>query len=194
MKLLKYAVGAGLLAVAPITAMAGGVGNTVDGYYLSSGIDTGAFDDDGDGFGVKGTFAFSDQLFFNAEYQSADYDDSNADLDQIRVGVGINSNPAEQIVFYGLAEYINLDDGNDDENGFGVHAGAIFAVNEALSLNARVGYVDVGDFDGFEWLVGGAYQFTSQFGAFIDYRTSYLEDGGFDLDIDDLRVGLRFRF
>lgn len=193
MNLLKF-VGAGLIVLAPVTAMAGGVGNTVDGYYVSSGIDAGGFDDNGDGFGVKGTFAFADQLFFSGEYQSAEFDDANTDLDQIRAGIGFNSDPSQNIVFYGLGEFINIDDGSDDESGFGVHAGALFSMSEALSLNARIGYVDVGDLSGFEWLVGGAYQFTQQFGAFVDYRTSYLEDGGYDFDIDDLRVGVRFRF
>lgn len=192
-------VGTGLLAISPMTAMATGMGNSIDGYYVSSGLEVdvenvGSGDDDGDGFGVKGTFAFADQLFFNGEYQTVGYDDSDADLDQIRAGVGINTSASEQIVFYGLAEFISFDFDNEDDSGFGVHGGAIFNLNQAIALNARLGYVDLGDSDGLEWLAGGSFKFTPQVAAFIDYRVTNQEDSGVELDVDDLRIGARFIF
>ena len=190
---LSHAMGMGLLALAPMTGFAAGIGNNVDAYYVSSGVDVG-YDDDGDGLGIRGQFAFADQLFFSGEYQTVNYDDSDIDLDQIRLGVGLNSDARQQLVFFGLAEFIHLDYDFDDDNGIGLHGGAIYKVTKEFSVNGRVGYVDVGDFDGIEWLVGASYQFTPMIGAFVDYRATYLENGGADFDVDDLRVGVRFRF
>lgn len=196
---MKMMLAGGLMVFTPFAAMAAGVGNSVDAYYVSSGIEVdvpgfGSADDDGDGFGVKGKFAFADQAFIAAEYQAVEYDNAG-DLDQIRAGVGMNSDASQQAVFYGLAEFINLDDGSEDESGFGLHAGGKYKINDMASLNARLGYVDIGDAgDGFEWLIGGAFKFTEQVAAFVDYRVTYLEKSNVDTDLDDLRVGVRFMF
>ncbi len=198
MKLIKT-LGVGLFAMAPITAMAGGVGNNVDVYYVSSGLEVsvpglGSGDDDGDGFGAKGRFAFSDNLFVSGEYQSVSYDDSDIDYDQLRAGVGINSAVGSQAVFYGLAEYVNADLDDESESGYGVHGGVHFAVTDTFSLNGRIGYIDLGDADGMEYLVGAAFKLTDAFGIVADYRVTNLEEDNADLDIDDLRVGVRFTF
>lgn len=195
---LMHIMCAGLLAAVPMGSMAAGVGNQVDLYYISAGIDTAVGDDDGDGFGVKGQFAFADNLFFNGEYQSANYDDSDADLDQLRLGVGYNTSLNAQTVLYGLAEYARVkikDGGSESENGFGLHAGLQFNINDAFGLNARIGYVDIGDFgDGVEFLVGASYSFSKPFGVFADYRVSKLDGDLGDIDLDDFRVGVRFTF
>ncbi len=194
---LMHIMCAGLLAAAPMAGMAAGVGNQVDLYYISGGIDAGG-DDDGDGFGLKGQFAFADNLFFNGEYQSVGYDDSDVDLDQLRLGVGYNTSLNAQTVLYGLAEFarIKIDGGgSESESGFGLHAGLQYNMTEAFGLNARIGYVDIGDFgDGVEFLVGASFEFSKPFGAFIDYRVTQLDGDFGDVDLDDFRVGIRFTF
>lgn len=191
MNLLKW-VGTGLLAVAPMTAVAG-IDNTVDVFYAYAGVDDGVQDDDGHGYGIRGTFAVADRLFVGAEYQAIA---SEVDFDQVRAGVGINTEPREQVVFYGLAEFINFDYKSSTDSGFGIHAGTLIDVSEKRSflLNARVGYVSVGDNDGFEGSVGGVYQFTEQFGAMFDYRVTYLQNSGIDFDVDAFRLGVRYSF
>ncbi len=199
MKLMQV-MSAGLLAVAPaVTMAAGGVGNQVDLYYLSAGVDDGSSDENGDGFGVKGNFAFADNLFFSGEYQRANYDDSDVDLDQLRLGVGYNTALSAQAVVYGLVEFARAKiDGpgfSESENGFGLHGGVQFSLNEQFALNARLGYVDLGDLgDGVEFLVGASYELSKPFGVFLDYRVTKLEDDTGDVDLDDFRVGVRFTF
>jgi len=198
MKLIT-ALGVGLFAMAPITAMAGGVGNSVDVYYVSSGLDVsvpgfGSADDDGDGFGAKGRFAIADNMFVSGEYQSVSYDDFDIDIDQIRAGVGFNSPLGAQASFFGLAEFINADIDDESDNGYGVHGGVQFAVSDSISLKGSIGYVDFGDADGIEYLVGAAFKLTDAFGIVADYRVTNLEEDDADLDIDDLRVGVRFNF
>lgn len=193
-----------LLAGAPLAASAGGLSNNLDLYYVSAGVEVddpflGSGDDDGDGFGIKGNFAIADSFFLSGEYQAVGYDDSDIDLDQFRGGVGVNSDPAAPAVWYGLAELLNfkLDDGSDSESdsGFGLHIGGRFAVNEIFAVNARIGYVDIDDADGLEWLIGGDFAFTKQLGVFADYRVTSLEDDtDIESDFDDLRVGVRWFF
>lgn len=195
---------AAVLAVAPLAVSAGGMGNALDLYYISAGVEVddpffGSGDDDGDGFGIKGNFAIADSFFLSGEYQAVGYDDSDLDLDQFRGGIGVNSDPLAPAVWYGLAEFLNfkLDDGTDSESesGFGLHVGGRFAINEVFGINGRIGYVDIDDADGLEWLIGGDIAFTEQLGAFADYRVTSLEDDtGVESDFDDLRVGVRWRF
>lgn len=195
---------AALLAGVPLAVSADGMPNSLDLYYVSAGVEVddpflGSGDDDGDGFGIKGNFAVADSFFLAGEYQAVGYDDSDLDLDQFRGGIGVNSDPAAPAVWYGLAEFLNfeLDDGTDSESesGFGIHIGGRFAINEIFSLNGRIGYVDVDDADGLEWLIGGDIAFTEQLGAFADYRVTSLEDDtDLESDFDDLRVGVRWRF
>ena len=132
---LSHVMGMGLLALAPMTGFAAGIGNNVDAYYVSSGLDIGP-DDDGDGLGVKGQFAFADQFFFSGEYQTVSFDDFNIDVDQVRLGVGINSDARKQLVFFGLAEFIHLDYDFDDDNGIGLHGGAIYKVRMAAGKSS----------------------------------------------------------
>lgn len=203
MKLNKL-MGVGLLALAPTVSMAQGIGNSVDVYYLSSSfeIDLGggfSFKDDGDGFGVKGKFAFADNLFFSGEYQTAEYDDTDLKLDQLRLGVGYNAKLSEQTQGYILGEYVRLKDdafgASSSENGFGLHMGVQFDATSAFGIKASIGYVDIGDFgSGVELLAGVHYDFTDTVGLSADYRFTRLAESGEDVDVGDLRLGVRFSF
>ena len=100
----------------------------------------GSGDDDGDGFGVYGKFDVSPSNFFELEYSAVEYDDSDLELDQIRVGFGgliPLSNP--QLSAKLLAEIINVEldapgGGSDDDTGFGLHAGIIFAASAQFNV------------------------------------------------------------
>ena len=65
---------------------------------------------------------------------------------------------------------------------------------DTFSLNGRIGYVDLGDADGMEYVVGAAFKLTNAFGIVADYRVTNFEEDNADLDVDDLRVGVRFTF
>ena len=162
---------------------------------MSSG--PGTFKDDGDGFGVKGRALVADQVFLHGEYQSVEYD-SNLELDQLRAGLGLFSPLNASTNLVGKVEYINADldagPGSDDENGFGVHGGVEIGLSREISLVGTVGYVDIGDFNGPEFLIGGRLQPNPNISVFADYRVTQLSDSGADLDFDDLRLGVGFHF
>lgn len=180
-------------------AMAAPGNNFIDGYGLFSDIDPeGAGSDDGIGAGVKGGFQVADQIFLTGEFQTVEYDDSNVDLDQIRLGAGFGPGMGPNAEgLYGRVEYVNVDfsPGGDDD---GV-AGAIgygLPLNQQFRVHGEVGYVYLDDSDGPELLLGATYRLAQNLGVFADYRMSFLNfDGpGGDLDLSDLRVGVRFTF
>lgn len=180
---------------APTFAVTGN--NHVDGYFALSELDIGSFDDDGNGFGLKGAFQVHPQVFLTGEFQSVEYDDTDLDLDQIRLGAGTGPGMgANGEGIYGRGEYIQLDADSEDQDGLVGTLGYALSVNPQFRLHGEVGYVYLDDADGPELLVGGTYRLAQNLGLFADYRMSFLDPdgGGGDLDVADLRAGVRFHF
>ena len=180
--------------------------------------------DDGDGWGAKGKFGLTDYLFLSGEYEKYKYDDITVNdtplfpnladhvderVEQYRAGLGFNFVTTP---FYVLGEYIGIDSktrvdngssatesDKDKDEGWGAHLGAKGKVlNDHVTLNAEVGYVDVGDSDGLEVLAGAAYNISRHVGVFADYRYTSLTGGGGNDDVDtrlgEARVGARLSF
>lgn len=169
----------------------------VDGYFYMSDIDLGPVDDDGVGVGVKGGFQVADKVYLTGEYQTVEYDDFNADLDQMRLGAGFGPGMGPSGAgLYGRAEYVSFDIESEDDDGIAGHVGYAIPVSDQFRLHGEVGYLLLDDTDGPELLIGGTYRVAQNFGIFADYRASFLEaDGnGGDIDINDLRIGARFYF
>lgn len=172
---------------------------------VETGLGNATFKDTGDGYGLKGRFGLGEMFFLSGEYQANDYttdEDDNEDLDRdlniyrIGGGVAIPNTP-----FFVEGEYIGVDlgddnEGNDEEaNGYGIHGGAAMTFGERFTVNAKIGYVDVDDYDGFEYLVGGAFNFTTHLAVFADYRGTDLKGGSnTKLELNDFRTGVRFTF
>ena len=176
-------------------AMAAPGNNYVDGYLLLSDIDVGP-DDDGTGVGVKGAFQVADQVYLTGEFQTVEYDDFNADLDQIRLGAGFGPGMgAKNEGIYGRAEYVMFDFDDEDDDGIAGHVGYAVPLNPQFRVHGEVGYLLLDEVDGPEITLGGTYQVARNFGIFADYRMGFYEaDGGGDVDLNDLRIGARFTF
>lgn len=179
--------------------------------------------DDGDGFGAKGRFMVTPDIFLSAEYQNSEYDPFNAqttdvfgqvfnrrfeiEVETFRVGGGVHF---AESPFFVMGEYIGFEaelsttgsEGDEevvgedsDESGFGVHGGIDGQFNEMLGLHAQIGYIDVGDVgSGVEALIGASLSFNPGLGVFVDYRYSDLEEGNSQTELTDVRVGLRVSF
>lgn len=220
MKLSKLA-GAGLLALMPIVAAAQQMASMVDVYYVKTKMEHQSntliptMDSSGDGFGIKGNFAVTDWLFAGGEYQSADSDLSVASfegdikLEQLRLGLGVNSTLNERAKIFALTEYIRRKEDIHLEgipfwrrsaDGWGAHVGLQLDVTAAMNIDVRLGYVDVGvafldaDASGIELLLGAAYDITERVGVFIDYRHSSLSGEMVDVDLSEWRAGVRLPF
>lgn len=201
------------LLMAPAAAMAGPGGSHVDVYYVPNPeieIDDGTDNitlKDGSGFGLRGRFGLQDELFVQLEFQSNQYDKASiagccsgafdSEATALRGGVGFSVGGP----LYGLFEFIQQEidlkdaDMSFDDNGYGVHLG-LQGGGESSTIYAQVGYVDIGDFgNGFEFLVGGALNFSPTTAVFVDYRnTTQEDDAGGEAVLTDLRVGVRFNF
>ncbi|MGQ0698461.1 MAG: outer membrane beta-barrel protein [Panacagrimonas sp.] len=196
---------ASLVCMLPAVAMSAEPAAVMDLYYVLSP----EFDlevdgdgevtvDEGDGLGVKGRFNLTPLFFVAAEYQANEYDEVegfalDTEFSQIRGGLGIRFGADSP--FYVLGEAVNFDLESDgvggDDTGFGVHLGANAPASDTFSVYGQVGYLDVGDVDGIEFLVGAAFMITPQFGAFVDYRNTSQEDDGVEATFKDIRLGLR---
>ncbi len=202
MNSLRYAL-VGLLVASPLVAHAGAF-DAFDIYAVpESGLDVDGplgeiKSEEGDAYGVRLSTSFGEHVFAAGQYQSSTYEGvSDPDLDQLRAGLGysIGSLPV-----YVLAEYVRYElgvvNGAGDDTGFGVHLGGKFDLFKYFSVEARVGYLDVGDAgDGFEYVAGLALNLDANFSVFADYQETRLSnDADQDIVVADVRAGLRFRF
>jgi hypothetical protein len=177
-------------------AMAATGNNYVDGYVALSSLnpDPGG-SEDGTGAGVKAAFQVADKIFLTGEFQSVDYDHIHDDFDQIRLGAGFGPGMGSKGEgLYGRVEYVDFDFG-DSDSGLGATAGYAIPLNPQFRVHGEVGYLLLDDVDGPELTIGGTYQVAQNLGIYADYRHDFLNvDGGGDIDIGDVRVGVRFLF
>lgn len=189
------ATAAALIVSAP--AMAQGH-NYVDGFFALSEVDPGPTDDDGTGFGLKGEFQVADQLFLGGTYESIEYDDTDTDVDQIRLGGTYGPGAGSRNEgLYGRLEYVDIDiDGAPEQDGIGGHIGYAKPLSPEFRLYGEAGYLALDDLDGPELLIGGSFQVNPNIAIFSDFRGAFLDvdNASNDLDITTFRVGARFLF
>lgn len=174
-----------------------------DAYYVPSAeleIENAGFlldgTEDGDGFGFKGAFELAPSMFLTGEYQSNEYEDVDLELDAYRIGLGLGQGAGNGGGLYGRLEFINADDGEEDESGGVATLGFALAASEQFKLYGEVGYQKFDDLDGPEYTVGVALMLTPNLGLFADYRNTLLEVEDTDVEIsyEDVRAGLRLTF
>lgn len=154
---------------------------------------------------------------------------SNLDVDKThyRIGPGIGINPDRNSFVYGLAQYVGTDTDtdytvdnlkicgeplctgietyrgpfDDHEDGFGVFGGFRVATPHCLGIEGQAGWLDLEDYEGFEFTLGGFFQFVqfaaSSLGVFADFRTAQLHGDTLmtiEPGLDEARVGLRLNF
>jgi hypothetical protein len=140
--------------------------------YFSLGygnVDLDGFSDNGDGFALGASLAFTSDLHVFAGYEDAELS-SAADVSRWRVGLGYNTTLTETIDMFGRLSYESLDVdvpvvGNDDD-GFGLSVGARIRAGINMELTAAINYVNYdrrGDDTGLE--VGVLYNFSNTWTA-----------------------------
>jgi hypothetical protein len=191
-----------LLLLLPLSANAEGISYSYAelNYIADQEFDiSGAGSDDGDGFNFNASFAIDDTFFVNGGYSDTSLDDTNSDITSFNVGVGGRSPLSSTVDAFGVVSYENVEvdvggAGSVDDDGFGIAGGLRGLVATNFELNGQVKYTDIGDADGWGFKVGALYGFAPNWAAGADFSSSELEDGGADLDIDELRVGVRYIF
>jgi hypothetical protein len=144
-------------------------------------------DIDGDGFGIGGSYALTDQFFLLANYSTADLD-FDVDYTDFNVGFGFNSPISDTIDFVATLSYVYVEleapgFGSEDDNGLGGGLGLRALVNPQIELFGGVEYIDLSDSGSDTSLGAGArYNFNEQFavgfaGSWSDDANSYTLSG-----------------
>jgi len=178
-----------VLAALPIASGAQELNYTfVEGGYINSDIDTGPFNADGDGLGVRGSFAINEKFHAFGAHATQDLD-LDLDTDQLELGVGRHWRLQENVDFIGELSWVDVDlnspFGGTDDDGLGLGAGLRGRLNSSLELEGRLNYVDLND-SNTSLSFSGRYFLWDRFAI----------GGGLEFDDDDTawNIGLRAEF
>ena len=139
--------------------------------YVNTEIDTGAFEVDGDGFAIGGSFALTDAFQVIASYSDVGFD-LDVDTTSFSVGAGYRYGVGEATDLVASLSYVSgeveSNFGDADDDGFALTAGLRSAVHEQIEVEGGVAYVDLDESGDETSLFGeGRYWFSDQFAAGI---------------------------
>jgi len=152
---------------------------------------------DGTGYGLRAEVGGA--LHLHGEYVAGQLDVNSVDVDvtDSRLGLGYRSHfDGGYILAIGEYVGINLEIGSADatDEGIGVHLGGGYYLNDRTTLYGRLGVIALDDLDGSEVRVGINSKLNESTIVFAQYRTMMLSESGFDMDVNDLRIGVNFSF
>ncbi|MET0983967.1 MAG: outer membrane beta-barrel protein [Steroidobacteraceae bacterium] len=157
--------------------------------YVKSELDD--FDVDGDGFGLRGSYEFTQNIHAFAAYSDQEFDfDVNATTLELGAGYAWPVNSDMDLI--GTVSYLQAEIdvpgfGSVDDDGLGLGVGVRARVVEVVELTGGVQYVNFDDAGSDTSLTAGArYFFTNMFAAGIDLA--------FDDDGTTWMLGGRFSF
>lgn len=137
-----------LLAIAaislPLAAQAEFNYTYLEGGYVR--LEPDRFNDSGNGIGVRGSAALSQNLFITGEFSSVEFDIGpfDADTDQYGVGLGLHMPATDRMDFVGSLSWINVDiDNFADDDGFRLDLGLRGQVTPAFELAGGIRYAEV---------------------------------------------------
>ncbi len=131
----------GLLAALPFAASAaeGLSYNYAEANYTKTDTNGG----DADGWGVKGSYAFTPNWSVFGDYNKQTVDHTDIDVQQWRVGVGYNYEIAPSTDLVARVAYQKFDpDYNQDFNGYSAEVGLRNAFGQHFEVYALAGYED----------------------------------------------------
>lgn len=121
------------------------------------------FDDvgeDGDGFGIGGSYAVHRNVHLVADYADIDLG-GNADATTYSLGAGLNFPLRPGLDLVGRLRWIDVDidtrNRSRDEDGYGLEGGLRTMINPQLELNGFVRYIDLDRRDDMTLLIGALY-------------------------------------
>ena len=154
-------------------------------------FDDSLLDVDGDGFGIAGSVAISENFHVFGEYQTADLDFS-VDLNILEAGLGYNVPLSETVDFVARLGYVNIEAEapgvpSADEDGYSAGVGLRGNLSNNVELDGGVDYVDGSDTDGETRVNAGfRYNFTENFS--VGAKGTWWED------VNIYQLNARFSF
>ncbi|MBL8862565.1 MAG: hypothetical protein JNK02_11205 [Planctomycetes bacterium] len=149
--------------------------------------DADLIDDDLPGLGLRGAWEFDQGFFLRAGVSH--FTDDN-DLTRYDLGFGQSVPLEDGLKAFASISWVHVEfdrsgGGSADEDGWRVDLGARTLLDERLELEARIGWVDVGD-DGFLFGADLRYWFVGRAAMGVGYER--------ENDDDILTLGLRYAF
>ena len=137
------------LAGLPLLAQAESFNYTsLEAGYVSTELDVGFVNVDGDGLGIRGAYEFADEWYAFAGLADLEFD-FGVDGTEIDFGVGWHNSLSNTADLVAEVSYVrvDLDSGlaSADENGFGLGVGLRAHAWEDVQLEAGIAYVDLDD-------------------------------------------------
>ncbi len=180
-------------AFVPFLAQAEGLSYSyVDAAYLNTDIDR--FNETVDGFGLRGSYELTNNVFVFAGYadQSTSVAGFDIDLQSYNLGLGYAWPLGKALDLYGKVGYVNAEAdlqgvGSADDDGYSLAVGLRGRAVEQLELEGAVSYVDLSDSGDDTTLdLGARWYFTPQFAFGVE--------GSFGNDATTYGVGVRWNF
>ena len=154
--------------------------NFIDIGWISTDVDVGPGDVDGDGFTIEGSLALADRVHVIGGLAFQEFD-LGIDINSQRIGIGFNTPLTETVDFVASGELIRVDIetnfGDDDDTGYGINIGVRGLASEQLEFSGIASFVDVTESD-FGISFAGIYYPAPQWGigasvSLSDDSTSY---------------------
>jgi hypothetical protein len=180
-------------AFVPFLAQAEGFSYSyLDAAYVNTDIDQ--FDEDVDGFALRGSYELTDNVFVFAGYadQSTSVAGFDIDLQTYNLGLGYAWPLGKALDVYGKLGYVSAEVdaqgfGDADDDGYSLAVGLRGRAVEQLELEGAVSYVDLSDSGDDTTLdLGARWYFTPQFAFGIE--------GSFGDDANTYGLGVRWNF
>lgn len=177
----------------PFLAQAEGLSwSYLEGAYVNTDIDQ--FDEDVDGFALRGSYGLTDNVFVFAGYadQGTSVAGFDIDLQTYNLGLGYAWPLGKALDVYGKLGYVNAKVdvqgvGDADDDGYSLAAGLRGRAIEQLELEGAVSYVDLSDSGDDTTLdLGARWYFTPQFAVGVE--------GSFGDDANTYGLGVRWSF
>lgn len=188
MKFVKPVLGALLLAVSPLAALADDMSYSyVDLGYISSDIEGAP---SADGLALRGSVGFAENWYVFGEYSNQDL--AGVDIDQFAVGLGGHYGLNDALDLVGRVGYVDAEasagGASISVDGFLVSAGLRGRIADSFELEGRADYTDLGDDGGDDTAlaIAGRYFFTDQFALGAELSSSD--------DVESYFVGVRWSF
>jgi hypothetical protein len=179
-------------ALLPFLAQAEGLSYSyVEGAYINTDVDQ--FDEEVDGFALRGSFEVTDQVFLFAGYdtQSTSIFGTDLDLERFNLGGGYAWSIGPSADVYGKIGYVQYEadaGGFDvDDDGYMLGVGLRGRVAEQLELEGGLNYVDLSDSgDDTSVVLGARWFFTDQLAGGVE--------GEFGDDFSTYGINVRWDF
>ncbi|RUO81232.1 porin [Idiomarina tyrosinivorans] len=176
--------------------------NKVDVTYLDTELSAGGSDASFNGFGVNGSFSFSDHWIAFGNYKTVDknVNDANLQLDMLSASIGYYHSVTDNTDIFATVSAERLDvsgssgdlSSSEAENGAGAGIGFRTMLTPSFELGGKVDYLNIDSDNVFRTQVKAFYYFTKHVAIGVGYEM--YRPNGVALDIDTLSASFRYAF